>query len=365
MLRGMGTRRRSLLAALAATIAAAGGVAVAGLAPGSGLGMADALADTVPPATTQPPATTAPPAETVPAPPAPGAPAVAAGVSAAGIPLEGLSPQAAVDRLRSAYLAPLKVKVGKRVFTLAPAEVQQRVRIREAVGRALRRTMRGDVKVDVSFNDAAVTRAVARYVQATSVAPADAGWEFRGVRPVVRPHRVGLVANERPLRRKIVSALRYPGGRAGIAVVRAGLQPRVLSRHLPPAVVISRGANRLTLYRARYGKARVVRTYGVATGTSQYPTPRGLFQIVTMQRHPWWYPPDSDWARGQAPVPPGPNNPLGTRWMGISAPGVGIHGTPNPTSIGYSASHGCIRMRIPEAEQLFRVVRVGTPVLIY
>jgi hypothetical protein len=122
------------------------------------------------------------------------------------------------------------------------------------------------------------------------------------------------------LRRKIVSALRYPGGRAGIAVVRAGLQPRVLSRHLPPAVVISRGANRLTLYRARYGKARVVRTYGVATGTSQYPTPRGLFQIVTMQRHPWWYPPDSDWARGQAPVPPGPNNPLGTRWMGISRP---------------------------------------------
>jgi lipoprotein-anchoring transpeptidase ErfK/SrfK len=63
-------------------------------------------------------------------------------------------------------------------------------------------------------------------------------------------------------------------------------------------------------------------------------------------------------------VPPGPGNPLGTRWMGISAPAVGIHGTPNAASIGYSASHGCVRMRIPDAEWLFQHVAVGTPVLI-
>jgi lipoprotein-anchoring transpeptidase ErfK/SrfK len=63
-------------------------------------------------------------------------------------------------------------------------------------------------------------------------------------------------------------------------------------------------------------------------------------------------------------VPPGPGNPLGTRWMGLSAPGVGIHGTPDAASIGYSASHGCIRMRIPEAEWLFRHVELGTPIFI-
>ena len=83
-----------------------------------------------------------------------------------------------------------------------------------------------------------------------------------------------------------------------------------------------------------------------------------------MQRHPWWYPPASDWAKGEKPVPPGPGNPLGTRWMGLSAAGVGIHGTPDAASIGYSASHGCIRMRISEAEWLFAHVRVGTPVFI-
>ena len=63
-------------------------------------------------------------------------------------------------------------------------------------------------------------------------------------------------------------------------------------------------------------------------------------------------------------MPPGPGNPLGTRWMGLNAPGVGIHGTDEPTSIGYSESHGCIRMQVPDAEWLFEHVRVGTPVVI-
>ena len=64
------------------------------------------------------------------------------------------------------------------------------------------------------------------------------------------------------------------------------------------------------------------------------------------------------------PVPPGPGNPLGTRWMGLSAPYVGIHGTPDAASIGYSVSHGCIRMLIPQVEWLFEQVEVGTPVFI-
>jgi lipoprotein-anchoring transpeptidase ErfK/SrfK len=84
-----------------------------------------------------------------------------------------------------------------------------------------------------------------------------------------------------------------------------------------------------------------------------------------MWKNPWWYPPVQDaWAKGLKPVPPGPSNPLGTRWMGLNAPGVGIHGTDEPTSIGYSASHGCIRMQVPDAEWLFDHVDVGTTVYI-
>ena len=106
------------------------------------------------------------------------------------------------------------------------------------------------------------------------------------------------------------------------------------------------------------------KVFGVATGQPAYPTPLGRFTIVSKQLNPWWYPPASDWARGLSPVPPGPGNPLGTRWMGLSVPAVGIHGTPDAASIGYSASHGCIRMQIPDAEWLFEHVSEGTTVFI-
>jgi L,D-transpeptidase ErfK/SrfK len=125
-------------------------------------------------------------------------------------------------------------------------------------------------------------------------------------------------------------------------------------------IVIRRGSNKLFVYNGmRYWKL-----FAVATGQTRYPTPLGRFHIVVKWKNPWWYPPDSDWAQDKEPIPPGPSNPLGTRWMGISSPGVGIHGTPEPGSIGYSVSHGCIRMRISDAEWLFEHVGIGTPVFI-
>ena len=124
--------------------------------------------------------------------------------------------------------------------------------------------------------------------------------------------------------------------------------------------MIQRGSNILTLYRG----SREVRQFRVATGQAIYPTPLGRFQIIVMWKNPWWYPPNDAWAAGEKPTPPGPNNPLGTRWMGLDSPGVGIHGTPESGSIGYSESHGCIRMLIPQAEWLFDHVTVGTPVFI-
>ena len=98
---------------------------------------------------------------------------------------------------------------------------------------------------------------------------------------------------------------------------------------------------------------------------ARYPTPTGSYRIVNKQSNPTWTPPpDSDWAKGLGPIPPGPGNPLGTRWMGTSAPYVGFHGTPASGTIGTRASHGCIRMRIPDAEALYEEVVVGMPVQI-
>jgi len=137
--------------------------------------------------------------------------------------------------------------------------------------------------------------------------------------------------------------------------------PQAITRaNFGPVIVIRRGENHLYLYNGM----KPVRTFLVATGQAIYPTPLGRFQIVVKWKDPWWYPPNSPWAKGAKPIPPGPGNPLGTRWMGLSAPGVGIHGTPDPASLGYSASHGCIRMYIPYAEWLFDHVEIGTPVYI-
>lgn len=111
-----------------------------------------------------------------------------------------------------------------------------------------------------------------------------------------------------------------------------------------------------------YDEGRLVQTYPVAVGQPRYPTPTGSYAIISKVYHPTWSPPPSPWASGLEPVPPGPGNPLGTRWMGLSAPHVGIHGTYASGSIGTAASHGCVRMYIRDVEELFELVFVGTPV---
>ena len=142
------------------------------------------------------------------------------------------------------------------------------------------------------------------------------------------------------------------------------MKPAVGTADLGRAIVIRRGSNQLFFYKVA-DKPKLIRQFKVATGRSEYPTPLGKFEVVNKQQNPWWYPPaGSAWAQGAEPIPPGANNPLGTRWMGLSVPYVGIHGTPNPASIGYSASHGCIRMLIPQVEWLFTQVDLGTPVFI-
>ena len=127
------------------------------------------------------------------------------------------------------------------------------------------------------------------------------------------------------------------------------------------AILVRTGENKLYLY--QHGK--VTKTYGVATGSPRYPTPYGRFEVVLKRFLPTWYNPHSIWSRNEpAVIPPGPRNPLGTRAMNLSAPGIRIHGTPADSSIGYSVSHGCIRMHMRDVEALYPLVPTGTPVFI-
>ena len=189
--------------------------------------------------------------------------------------------------------------------------------------------------------------------------PVDAQLLLRRLRPFVTKQRPGRALRREAGMASVFTAL-TTNSRAPVRLRFREVKPRVTRRSIGPVIVIRRGSNRLYLYDGM----RLWRVFGVATGQSIYPTPLGRWSIVVKWRNPWWYPPSSSWAQGQKPIPPGPGNPLGTRWMGLSASGVGIHGTPDDSSIGYSASHGCIRMHIPDAEWLFNHLNIGTTVFI-
>jgi lipoprotein-anchoring transpeptidase ErfK/SrfK len=190
-------------------------------------------------------------------------------------------------------------------------------------------------------------------------AAVDARLLLRRSRPVITPEKPGRRLDQRKAVHDAAAAL-TANKRDPIRLIARAVKAKVTRATFHTVIVIHRGQNRLFLYRGM----RFWRVFSVATGQTQYPTPLGRFRIVVKWRNPWWYPPASPWAKGSKPIPPGPGNPLGTRWMGLSAPGVGIHGTPDGGSIGYSVSHGCIRMHIPEAEWLFNHVEIGTTVFI-
>ncbi len=121
--------------------------------------------------------------------------------------------------------------------------------------------------------------------------------------------------------------------------------------------------NRFEMVLDRPGQEPV--RFPVACGQPAYPTPTGSFTVVEKVKDPSWIPPDSPWAREAETIPPGPSNPLGTRWIGLSWGGVGFHGTNADWSIGSASSHGCLRMHIYDVEALYDMLKEGTPVTIY
>jgi lipoprotein-anchoring transpeptidase ErfK/SrfK len=103
---------------------------------------------------------------------------------------------------------------------------------------------------------------------------------------------------------------------------------------------------------------KVVKVYQTAVGAPKSPSPIGSFTIIRRVVDPVWS------SKGKV-VAPGKSNPVGTRWIGLSVKGYGIHGTNVPSSIGRNASHGCIRMRNRDVEELYTMVSIGDPVDLY
>jgi lipoprotein-anchoring transpeptidase ErfK/SrfK len=283
---------------------------------------------------------------------------IADGVRIGAVDVGGLSPETARELVRAEFALPLVLTFPSYVFEASPATLATAA-IQRAVDEAVFAPPYATVPLQVTVNRGRVRAYVATLAERLNRSPVDARLYLRKLRPWIRPEQPGRVLERAAAERAVAAAL-AAGSRAPIALRARPLAPEVTRKGFGPVIVIRRESHRLLLYDGM----RFRREFRVATGTTRYPTPLGRFRVVVKWRNPWWYPPDSDWARDKEPVPPGPSNPLGTRWMGISSPGVGIHGTPEPGSIGYSVSHGCIRMRIPDAEWLFERVAVGTTVFI-
>jgi hypothetical protein len=282
------------------------------------------------------------------------------GVRIAGVNVSGLDRGQARQQISARFEAPLRFRFDQREWTASTKRLGMNADVEGAVSQAQEAKSGDDVGVRVDVNRDKARAYVVSLDEQFGIDPENA--VVTGLvngRPQIADSKWGREVRRQTMVRAIVRTLRTRI-RPALPLVMKTLKPSVSKTGFGPVIVIRRGANSLQLFNGE----TPVRSFRVATGRSQYPTPTGSFRIVDMQTNPWWRPPDSDWAKGLKPIPPGPGNPLGTRWMGLSAPGVGIHGTPDAASIGYSASHGCIRMLIPDATWLFDHVSIGTPVLI-
>jgi lipoprotein-anchoring transpeptidase ErfK/SrfK len=285
--------------------------------------------------------------------------AIPLGVSIGAVQVGGLTPEAAAGAVQQAFDTPLELQLGSTRILVTPDVLGATPVIDKAVERALAAQPDTVVPLGVTVVPGAPAAFVATLAKRYNRPAVDAKLFLRSLRPWLSKERAGLKLDQRAAVRAVATAV-AAGVRTGVTLTQTKVRPKVTRANFGPVIVIRRSSNRLYLYQGMHYR----RLFQVATGQHQYPTPLGRFSILVKWKNPWWYPPNSPWAQGQKPVPPGPGNPLGTRWMGLSAPGVGIHGTPSDGSIGYSVSHGCIRMHIPQAEWLFNHVDIGTTVFI-
>jgi lipoprotein-anchoring transpeptidase ErfK/SrfK len=316
---------------------------------------------------------------------------IAKGIQVNGVDVGGLSVGAAKAKLRRALLEPLNRPVvvrgeGHR-FTLRPATTRIGLDVDGSVDRALAasrsgnvlsrtwRELRGgavraDVRADVTYDDTAVRRLAERVAKRIDKPATDASLDLGGGSVNPKPSSDGIAVRTGWLRSKVRRTLLSTApSRAAVHVRTRVVKPEVSTEELaakyPAVLVLNRGSFTLTLYK----HLKRAKSYQVAIGMVGRETPTGVYHIQNKAVNPAWTMPNSDWVapadRGKI-VPGGTaENPLKARWLGIFN-GAGIHGI-DPSeygSIGHMASHGCVRMRIPDVIDLYPQVPVGAPIYI-
>ena len=313
---------------------------------------------------------------------------IADGVTVGGIMLGGLDRDEARDKLERELLAalrqPVYVKARRRRFRLSAERARIRADVDAMVDEALERSRSGtlvertwravtggeveaDIEPRVTFDEEAVERLVRRVDRATERPPRDAKVDFSAGQLEKVDARYGIKLDEENLEAKLEDAIRQPSRavrtvHARVRKVDAKVTTAELAKKYPIVVTVDRSNYKLRLFK----RLKMVKEYGIAVGMAGLETPAGLYNVQNKAINPAWSVPNSAWAGSLAgQVIPGgtPQNPLKARWLGIYN-GAGIHGTDATYSIGTNASHGCIRMLIPDVIELYDQVPVGAPVYI-
>jgi lipoprotein-anchoring transpeptidase ErfK/SrfK len=311
---------------------------------------------------------------------------IAEGVAVNGVQIGGLTPARAEAKLRAALLDPLakpvKVRYHHRHFTLTPKQAAVGVDIHGTVAKALERSREGNMftrswrnlrgesldaqlAADVTYNERSINRLVKRVQRKLNRPAKDATLDLSTGQVNPTHSATGVRVKFNTLAKDLKRTLLARQTTKTVKVHTKTVQPKVTDEQLadkyPSIIIVDRGSFRLTLYK----HLKPAKTYGIAVGQVGLETPAGLYKIENMAVNPSWHVPNSAWAGDLAGkvIPPGPDNPIQARWMGIYA-GAGIHGTTADGSIGTAASHGCIRMHIPDVIELYDQVSVGTPVYI-
>ena len=224
-----------------------------------------------------------------------------AGVKISGVAVGGLTPDAAVELLEESFAAPLQLRVAGRRLTPSATDLGAVAYVRGAVERARLARPGSRLQLVVSVKGQAVRGYVAKLAKRFDRKPVDARLTLHNVQPRLTKDAPGRRVDKGGAVREIVAALRT-NDRGPLTVPLKAIAPTVTQKAFSTVIVIRRGSNRLYLYKG----AKSWRTFGVATGQSIYPTPLGRFAIAVMWKNPTWTPPNSAWAQGLHPVPPGP-----------------------------------------------------------
>ena len=312
---------------------------------------------------------------------------IAKGVRVAGIDLGGLTRDQALARLGREILVPLRrpivVTRGEHTWTLGWREARIAADLGSTVDEAVARSRQGnlltravrdltgkrvdaDLEPRVEYSGAAVVRLLDRIRGAVDRKPVDAKVDISpaGVHAVAS--RTGRAVRASQLHSDIRVAIISPDAERHFVAHTRLVEPKVATKDLVhrygTIVIVKRDSFRLELYKG----LKLAKTYPIAVGQAGLETPAGRYTIQNKAMNPAWHVPDSDWAgklRGKV-IPGGaPDNPIKARWLGVYD-GVGLHGTADDSSIGSAASHGCIRMHIPDVEELYDRVPVGAPIYI-